>query len=208
MKILTEAEIGGPEYFQVLPGEILKVGDEIQLSWSGRWIALCSSCAGEPRTEESSLPCRRRLPFKMADGYHLVRVGETIESGDQYCNEDNNPEEESSWSFYPTGNGRIENGRHGWARRKIKTPPPPSPPVTKPPLGILSRRLHIERRQHSLLAAMERYVAAGMPIPTDWSVEYIELLFDLRKCQPPLATKSPTESNPFGCDCAEDYEPD
>lgn len=51
--------------------------------------------------------------------------------------------------------------------------------VAKPPLGIESRRLWIERRQHELAAAIRRYLNAGLTVPVEWVTQYNELRKEL-----------------------------
>jgi len=40
--------------------------------------------------------------------------------------------------------------------------------ATKPPLGIMSLRLHNEKRKTELESAINRYNMARLPIPSEW----------------------------------------
>ena len=48
----------------------------------------------------------------------------------------------------------------------------------KPPLGIIPKRLHDERRAAALMAACVRYYDAFLPVPFDWIVELHAILGD------------------------------
>lgn len=45
----------------------------------------------------------------------------------------------------------------------------------KPPLGVMPRDIWDRKRQEELAEAMERYLEAGMKIPTEWLEEYNEI---------------------------------
>ncbi len=51
----------------------------------------------------------------------------------------------------------------------------------KPPLGIMSRDIWDAVRLENLAAAVERYRAAGLPIPVAWEIEQIEISRRLMK---------------------------
>ena len=46
----------------------------------------------------------------------------------------------------------------------------------KPPLGVMPRWIHDQKRLHALYEAMERYKERHFPIPKEWENEYQELL--------------------------------
>ena len=48
-------------------------------------------------------------------------------------------------------------------------------PVTKPPLGVMPRKMWNSQRQKDLSDAMVRYLEAGMKIPVEWVEEYNEI---------------------------------
>jgi hypothetical protein len=53
---------------------------------------------------------------------------------------------------------------------------PPRPPAhRKPPLGVRPRWLAWEHRRAELRAAIERYEAAGLPVPQSWKEELLDL---------------------------------
>lgn len=41
----------------------------------------------------------------------------------------------------------------------------------KPPLGLIPRNIHRQKRALEIIAAMDRYVRANKPIPTEWFEE-------------------------------------
>lgn len=41
-----------------------------------------------------------------------------------------------------------------------------------PPLGIMPKRLHDEMRMNGLRMAIQRYLAAQKPVPTEWISEW------------------------------------
>lgn len=51
----------------------------------------------------------------------------------------------------------------------------PPMPAVKPPLGVMPRRLHDEKRREELQAAIIRYAEAGQPVDPAWVEEYNEL---------------------------------
>ena len=51
----------------------------------------------------------------------------------------------------------------------------------KPPLGIIPRHLHIEKRIDEIKFAIERYIAQKIPIPIEWFEEYNELVIKYRQ---------------------------
>ena len=53
------------------------------------------------------------------------------------------------------------------------------PQHTKPPTGIEPRTYWLERRAKDLSAAIQRYLAAGLPIPPEWVAEHNEILKEL-----------------------------
>ncbi len=54
--------------------------------------------------------------------------------------------------------------------------PPNLSHLTKPPLGILHRKLWEEKRLDELCQAIFRYMQAELKIPVEWIQEYNELL--------------------------------
>lgn len=46
---------------------------------------------------------------------------------------------------------------------------------TVPPIGIMPRHIHEERRADELAKAIIRYANSGTPIPTEWVAEHNEL---------------------------------
>jgi hypothetical protein len=52
--------------------------------------------------------------------------------------------------------------------------------MTPPPLGLRPRWLVAEQRVAEIKAAMNRYIEANEPIPSDWQEELHELLTYLR----------------------------
>ena len=52
--------------------------------------------------------------------------------------------------------------------------------VTKPPLGLMPRKIHAEKvrsdRIHELIQAMYRYAKDATPTPVEWVIELEELL--------------------------------
>lgn len=51
----------------------------------------------------------------------------------------------------------------------------PSTEATKPPLGVMPRKMWDKQRQKDLADAMVRYLEAGMKIPAEWIEEYNEI---------------------------------
>ncbi|MBR4614870.1 MAG: hypothetical protein IKO55_04635 [Kiritimatiellae bacterium] len=47
-----------------------------------------------------------------------------------------------------------------------------------PPLGLMPRKIHVQRRTVDILEAMLRYVSAGLAIPDEWKDELSENLDD------------------------------
>ena len=47
-----------------------------------------------------------------------------------------------------------------------------------PPLGLMPREIHVQRRTVDILEAMLRYVSAGLVIPDEWKDELSENLDD------------------------------
>lgn len=47
---------------------------------------------------------------------------------------------------------------------------------TAPPLGLMPKWLHDERRMREILDAMERYATAQMPAPVEWISELRDLI--------------------------------
>lgn len=47
--------------------------------------------------------------------------------------------------------------------------------ATKPPLGVMPRKMWDKQRQKDLADAMARYLEAGMKIPAEWIEEYNEI---------------------------------
>ena len=48
--------------------------------------------------------------------------------------------------------------------------------MKKPPLGVMPRRIHDEKRRQELAGAIIRYMMDGeMVVPTEWVEEYNEL---------------------------------
>ena len=45
----------------------------------------------------------------------------------------------------------------------------------KPPIGLMPRHLHIEKRIFDIKDAMNRYIDQKVPIPLEWYEEYNEL---------------------------------
>ncbi|WP_157645659.1 hypothetical protein [Burkholderia ubonensis] len=41
----------------------------------------------------------------------------------------------------------------------------------KPPLGLVPKYIHDERRMKEILGAIERYSDAGLPVPVEWVQE-------------------------------------
>lgn len=48
-------------------------------------------------------------------------------------------------------------------------------PVTKPPLGVMPRKIWDRKRQDQLAEAITRYSEAGYKIPKEWLDEYNEI---------------------------------
>lgn len=48
--------------------------------------------------------------------------------------------------------------------------------MTAPPLGLMPKWLHDERRMREILDAMDRYAAAKMPVPVEWISELRDLI--------------------------------
>ncbi len=46
--------------------------------------------------------------------------------------------------------------------------------LKKPPLGIIPKKIHDEKRFKELCAAIKRYQVANLPIPAEWWDEYYE----------------------------------
>lgn len=51
----------------------------------------------------------------------------------------------------------------------------PPLPAIKPPLGVMPRHLHDEKRREEIQAAIIRYAEAGQPVDPAWVEEYNEL---------------------------------
>lgn len=54
-------------------------------------------------------------------------------------------------------------------------------PIEKPPLGLMPRKIHDERRLHDVANAINRYIAHGYEIPTEWVEEYNGLVNRIRE---------------------------
>lgn len=52
--------------------------------------------------------------------------------------------------------------------------------VKKPPLGIMPKRFHDEKRLGALSAAIERYVDAKCQVPLEWIIEYNQLINEVK----------------------------
>lgn len=50
----------------------------------------------------------------------------------------------------------------------------------KPPLGLIPRWLHREQRLNEIIAAMSRYIYAGMQLPIDWVEEYNQITKEIK----------------------------
>jgi hypothetical protein len=46
----------------------------------------------------------------------------------------------------------------------------------KPPVGLKPKKIHDEQRMHEVQGALIRYISRGMPIPSEWIVEYEALI--------------------------------
>jgi hypothetical protein len=54
-------------------------------------------------------------------------------------------------------------------------------PVPQPPLGIMPRRIWLEKRFQELLAVIKRYQDAGLKPETEWLEEALDLYVELTK---------------------------
>ncbi len=61
---------------------------------------------------------------------------------------------------------------------------------TPPPLGLMPREIHIQKRAADILEAMLRYVREGLEIPQDWRDE-LENHLDDREVWHTPAPRSP-----------------
>lgn len=50
----------------------------------------------------------------------------------------------------------------------------------RPPVGIMPRWLHREKRTNEIIAAMKRYNEFGKKIPAEWFIELCELFAEIR----------------------------
>jgi hypothetical protein len=48
--------------------------------------------------------------------------------------------------------------------------------IEKPPLGIMPRKFWEEKRAWDIMEAINRYLQANTPIPSEWIEEYNELI--------------------------------
>lgn len=55
--------------------------------------------------------------------------------------------------------------------------------TNKPPLGLRPREVVDNLRIQEISEAVDRYLSKGMPIPTEWSIEYCEILSRIRRRQ-------------------------
>ncbi|MBR8344215.1 hypothetical protein [Burkholderia ambifaria] len=46
----------------------------------------------------------------------------------------------------------------------------------KPPLGLVPKYIHDERRMKDILGALERYSDASLPVPTEWVQELSSII--------------------------------
>lgn len=51
----------------------------------------------------------------------------------------------------------------------------------KPPIGLMPKSIHDEKRFESISKAMDRYLKAGKIIPVEWVYEYEELKVIINK---------------------------
>ncbi len=63
----------------------------------------------------------------------------------------------------------------------LPTPPLSLAPTSQPPIGIIPKWLHDERRLKELMDAIERYFHDYRPIPQEWSDEYNTLIKEKRE---------------------------
>lgn len=48
--------------------------------------------------------------------------------------------------------------------------------IVKPPLGLMPRFIHDEKRMHEILDACNRFIQASRPVPIEWIEELNELM--------------------------------
>lgn len=64
---------------------------------------------------------------------------------------------------------------------KYENPPKPPEEISKPPLGLIPRYIHEEKRFNDIVEAITRTVNKGKLIPTEWIEEYTELVTKINK---------------------------
>ena len=51
---------------------------------------------------------------------------------------------------------------------------------TKPPIGVMPKKLYKQQRMDDLKGAIDRYKEANKPIPIEWVTEYNQLVYEMR----------------------------
>lgn len=57
----------------------------------------------------------------------------------------------------------------------------PCGPIVKPPISLMPKRLHDEKRHVKVVDAIFRYLKAGMKVPIEWVQEYNDLFDTIGK---------------------------
>jgi hypothetical protein len=55
------------------------------------------------------------------------------------------------------------------------------PDAPKPPIGLMPRKLWLERRLADVFAAIDRYMAAGVRVQPEWCDERDQLTLELER---------------------------
>ncbi len=48
----------------------------------------------------------------------------------------------------------------------------PTPSLKKPPIGLIPKFIHVQKRQKEIMAAISRYLDAGINPPKEWADEF------------------------------------
>jgi hypothetical protein len=52
--------------------------------------------------------------------------------------------------------------------------------ATKPPIGLMPRRIFMLQRLRDISEAIDRYIGANMQIPIEWVIEYNEIISEVQ----------------------------
>jgi hypothetical protein len=107
---------------------------------------------------------------RYADGFRWM----CRESGATYRIDGSTATHASSYdlvSEWTDEHDRVRNELAAGPAPSLPVPPPEPASPKKPPLGIMPRKLWVEKRIREINEAMTRYFATDEPVPDEWLVE-------------------------------------